>query len=778
MNNEFKKSKSNNETRYVLENSATVTTGSVATAPSSLGKVQKRGNILAQEAGKDKVPATTPRNFVAKNAKSSGAGAHKDKKREQKQGTVKHKKPYMESLKSRLDNLQVRMTEARMDPESLEKLMQLRRQLEQPKAAQSAPELTSQQQSEIDQWEKDFAQRMATRSTDPVRSKPRRDMPGRRPAATVAPEKEPVKPNFPKKHSELVALKKNLDKVIDVKQKIESIIASLGGEDALPPNIKYAIDDSIYAHDAEKDGYQGLLDKNLKSLDILNNHRGYKKLVKKDKVWEQGVAEGIAGKEVDDLLAKHQDNEDMIKWIQYYSAKRFWNSVEALEQAAKSQAARDFADRRRQGVAEGYDTVMSIVGTSDWNMRGWKIRWGEINQYTGEYKKMYQGIVNKDGIHPDMGRTGAHFVVFTPINTGDQEVENKEQAIVLDFDSRVEVFDPKKNDWVWLDTEIKPADTSKDYGSSRPSKSGWQKPSKYGWTDYNPEESVAEGASDFVSNAIEAVRSSVPGLKQQDFLDEMYMYIENQYGQRAAEMMSNAGQNAYDEWYDDYLDNNEQGVAEGGSRRLVMTDGDGAKVFKIYKDIEWGEYVVKFFVNGRHQTDADYHTDDKNDAIDTAQRFISGEVDEGYSVMPGINKDRYQERPGLEGPFTAKNGKVVYYDPKEGKYYDPDSDFYIDHDEWQAMNKGTMEGAKVDRQAKHIATSMMKKGKSKKEADSIAWAHIKHPKNEDAYFESLNVMLERQLEPEMGLNVWKQNFLNANPYRYKQFKNKTAEKKR
>jgi hypothetical protein len=411
-----------------------------------------------------------------------------------------------------------------------------------------------------------------------------------------------------------------------------------------------------------------------------------------------------------------------------------------------------------QGVAEGHDTVMSIVGSSDWNMRGWKIRWGKINQYTGKYNKMYQGMINKDGIHPEKSRSGFPIFAFTPINTGDQEVENKEQGIdVAFFDYRVEVFDPNKNDWVQLHIESKPADTSKDY---------------------NPKESVAEGASDFVSNAIEAVRSSVPGLKQQDFLDELYMYIENQYGQRAAEMMSNAGQNAYDEWYDDYLDNNEQGVAEGGSRRLVMTDGDGAKVFKIYKDIEWGEYVVKFFVNGRHQTDADYHTDDKNDAIDTAQRFISGEVDEGYSVMPGINKDRYQERPGLEGPFTAKNGKVVYYDPKEGKYYDPDSDFYIDHDEWQAMNKGTMEGAKVDRQAKHIATSMMKKGKSKKEADSIAWAHIKHPKNEDAYFESLNVMLERQLEPEMGLNVWKQNFLNANPYRYKQFKNKTAEKKR
>jgi chorismate mutase len=114
MNNEFKKSKSNNETRYVLENSATVTTGSVATAPSSLGKVQKRGNILAQEAGKDKVPATTPRNFVAKNAKTSGAGAHKDKKKQQKQGAEKHKKPYMESLRTKIDQLKSKLAEAGM----------------------------------------------------------------------------------------------------------------------------------------------------------------------------------------------------------------------------------------------------------------------------------------------------------------------------------------------------------------------------------------------------------------------------------------------------------------------------------------------------------------------------------------------------------------------------------------------------------------------------------------------------------------------------------------
>ena len=62
-------------------------------------------------------------------------------------------------------------------------------------------------------------------------------------------------------------------------------------------------------------------------------------------------------------------------------------------------------------------------------------------------------------------------------------------------------------------------------------------------------------------------------------------------------------------------------------------------------------------------------------------------VGEGYTVTPGIDKERYQERSGLEGPFSAKNGKVVYYDKAEGKYYDPDTDMYIDHDDWQAMNE-------------------------------------------------------------------------------------------
>ena len=40
---------------------------------------------------KEFIPATKPRNFVAKNQKTAGAGAHKDKKKAEKQGDVKHK---------------------------------------------------------------------------------------------------------------------------------------------------------------------------------------------------------------------------------------------------------------------------------------------------------------------------------------------------------------------------------------------------------------------------------------------------------------------------------------------------------------------------------------------------------------------------------------------------------------------------------------------------------------------------------------------------------------
>ena len=56
---------------------------------------------------------------------------------------------------------------------------------------------------------------------------------------------------------------------------------------------------------------------------------------------------------------------------------------------------------------------------------------------------------------------------------------------------------------------------------------------------------------------------------------------------------------------------------------------------------------------------------------------------EGYKIMPPMDKEKYPEMPGLEGPFTMMSGKVVYYDPKEGAYYDKDTDMYMSYDEFQ-----------------------------------------------------------------------------------------------
>lgn len=62
---------------------------------------------------------------------------------------------------------------------------------------------------------------------------------------------------------------------------------------------------------------------------------------------------------------------------------------------------------------------------------------------------------------------------------------------------------------------------------------------------------------------------------------------------------------------------------------------------------------------------------------------------EGYYEMPPINKERYTDlsHEGLEGPFSMKNGAILYYDPKEGKYYDRDKDMYIEYEDYRAMNE-------------------------------------------------------------------------------------------
>lgn len=57
--------------------------------------------------------------------------------------------------------------------------------------------------------------------------------------------------------------------------------------------------------------------------------------------------------------------------------------------------------------------------------------------------------------------------------------------------------------------------------------------------------------------------------------------------------------------------------------RLVLSVGSQhkGKTAKVYRDSEWDEYRVKFYRIGVYQKDADMHTDDKDDAIGTAEHF-------------------------------------------------------------------------------------------------------------------------------------------------------------
>ena len=58
----------------------------------------------------------------------------------------------------------------------------------------------------------------------------------------------------------------------------------------------------------------------------------------------------------------------------------------------------------------------------------------------------------------------------------------------------------------------------------------------------------------------------------------------------------------------------------------------------------------------------------------------------GYKVIGRLD-ERWQPRKGLEGPFQYANGRVLYYDPREGRYWDPTTDFYLENDEVTALER-------------------------------------------------------------------------------------------
>ena len=93
---------------------------------------------------------------------------------------------------------------------------------------------------------------------------------------------------------------------------------------------------------------------------------------------------------------------------------------------------------------------------------------------------------------------------------------------------------------------------------------------------------------------------------------------------------------------------------------------------------------------------------------------------EGYSILPAIDRERYDEMRGLEGPFMTRSGKVLYYDPKAGMYYDRDSDIYVSYDAYLEYDMETG-GKKInspfdDPNTKEYKKMMRDKKKAEKQA--------------------------------------------------------------
>ena len=58
----------------------------------------------------------------------------------------------------------------------------------------------------------------------------------------------------------------------------------------------------------------------------------------------------------------------------------------------------------------------------------------------------------------------------------------------------------------------------------------------------------------------------------------------------------------------------------------------------------------------------------------------------GYRVIGKLD-DKWQPRRGLEGPFQYAYGRVLYYDPREGRYWDPTTDWYLTNNEVSELGK-------------------------------------------------------------------------------------------
>lgn len=105
---------------------------------------------------------------------------------------------------------------------------------------------------------------------------------------------------------------------------------------------------------------------------------------------------------------------------------------------------------------------------------------------------------------------------------------------------------------------------------------------------------------------------------------------------------------------------NEATVTE--ALKLIGTHEEGRHKATVHRDAEWNEYRVKVHTDGVHQKESDYHTDDKQDAHDTAKHIVSSNHKKDQTKTESVLKAFNEKTEHYVGHTSTKTGHTYHID--------------------------------------------------------------------------------------------------------------------
>ena len=152
-------------------------------------------------------------------------------------------------------------------------------------------------------------------------------------------------------------------------------------------------------------------------------------------------------------------------------------------------------------------------------------------------------------------------------------------------------------------------------------------------------------------------------------------------------------------WMDVVRESNDSFDSEHSAENLVNYYDEENPDFGDPIDLEFSN---KLAIGGTINTVDEDHCviDIDSTAMEMLEDLNVIDTTEGYEILPKMDRDKYQERDGLEGPIMTRSGKVLYYDPKAGNYLDPDKDMYITYNQWKEYDSPRKAESKEDEDTK------------------------------------------------------------------------------